>query len=612
MSIKQHTISIRTRLILFIFIVAFAPLSIITFISIRYTEQMAKEILYSHLNSITQNKSEAIARWLSERITDVRMMADSKILYSMNEYEINKYLNLMKTHYLDYKRTVLIDLQGNILADTESRKENYRNEDWFQKSIKNGEYISDFFLKDDEMTFIIAKTIKKEGQIIGTLCEFIGLQYLNDFVTDIVLGKTGESYLVNKDGVIIAHKDKGRILKDKIYDIEPFNQSLKGYEKLGVYRNYLGTKVIGVRKWVTHRNIGNFNLPQWLLVAEQETSEIFAETNKYKIAIVIIFLSLFCIVILEDILISWSIFRPIKRLVDATSAVAKGNFDNKLEIDRMDELGRLTESFNNMVQQLRSYYDKLENRIISTRGELEKVSDELKRSKDALTRSEKLISLGQVSAGMAHEIRTPLTSIKLFVQSLEATLPIDDETQKDFALIKKETDRMEDIINRFLDFARPAEPKFEDVNINHILSEAITLIRTRLKDDKITINTKYDNNIPLIMGDIKQLKQVFLNILLNSIEAMPDGGEITVATNMINLSKDQKKLLKITISDTGCGIEADKIKYIFDPFFTTKDFGTGMGLAIAFTVIEQHGGMIEVDSKPSKGTTFTIYLPMMS
>ena len=213
---------------------------------------------------------------------------------------------------------------------------------------------------------------------------------------------------------------------------------------------------------------------------------------------------------------------------------------------------------------------------------------------------------------MAHEIRTPLTSIKLFIQSLETTIPSDDETDKDFALIKKEIERMEDIINRFLDFARPTEPKFEDININNILLEAITLIRTRLKDDKITINTEFDYDLPLIIGDIKQLKQVFLNILLNSIEAMPDGGKITVGTNMINLSRDQKRLLKITIADTGCGIEADKIKYIFDPFFTTKEYGTGMGLAIAFTVIEQHGGMIEVDSKPSKGTTFTIYLPILS
>ena len=179
----------------------------------------------------------------------------------------------------------------------------------------------------------------------------------------------------------------------------------------------------------------------------------------------------------------------------------------------------------------------------------------------------------------------------------------------DFAIIKKEIDRMEDIINRFLDFARPAEPKFESVNINQILSEAVNLIKTRIKNE-IVIRTKYEK-FSSISGDSNQLRQVFLNMLINSIEAMPDGGNITITTNMIALLDSQKRLLKITIEDTGYGIKADLIKYIFDPFFTTKDLGTGMGLAIAFTVIEQHGGMIEVESELSKGTAFVIYLPLI-
>jgi signal transduction histidine kinase len=166
---------------------------------------------------------------------------------------------------------------------------------------------------------------------------------------------------------------------------------------------------------------------------------------------------------------------------------------------------------------------------------------------------------------------------------------------------------MEEIINRFLDFARPAEPKFESVNINQILSDAISLLKNRIKDENIVIETEYDENLPPIAGDGKQLGQVFLNMLLNSIEAMPDDGRITVATNIINVSGEGKKLLKITIADTGCGISPALRRYIFDPFFTTKDTGTGMGLAIAFTVIEQHGGLIEVESEPGEGATFMVY-----
>jgi two-component system NtrC family sensor kinase len=582
---------------------------IVTFISWRYTEKLAEDITYSHLNSITQNKSKAIARWVVERITDVRIMADSKALYSMDAYEIDKHIESMKVHYLDYKRTLLVDSQGNIIADTSTKKENYRNKDWFQEAMNQGEYISDAFWDKDELMFLIAVAVNKDRRPIGVLCEFIGLQYLNDFATDITLGESGESYLVNKNGLIIAHKDKKRILGNKIIDLELLMQSSEGSKKLKVYQNYLGVEVMGVQTWINQQKMAKFVLPQWLLIAEQETSEIFAEINKYKIGIIILFLFLFCVVILEGFLISWSIVRPIRKLVDATSSIAKGNFSEQLEIDRMDEIGRLTDAFNNMAKRLRDYYDKLENGIISTRGELEKVSDELKKSKKVLDRSEKLVSLGQISAGMAHEIRTPLTSIKLFIQTLEATLLPDDETLDDFAIIKKEIERMEDIINRFLDFARPAEPKFESVNINQILSEAINLIKTRIKNE-IVLKTKYEK-ISSISGDNNQLRQVFLNMLINAIEAMPNGGSITIATNIITLSDSQKRLLKITIADTGYGIKPDLIKYIFDPFFTTKDLGTGMGLAIAFTVIEQHGGMIEVQSKPSQGTTFMIYLPLI-
>jgi two-component system NtrC family sensor kinase len=610
LSKKQYFLSLRTRLLLFIFLIAFTPLMIVTFISWRYTEKLAEDITYSHLNSITQNKSKAIARWVVERITDVRIMADSKALYSMDAYEIDKHIESMKVHYLDYKRTLLVDSQGNIIADTSTKKENYRNKDWFQEAMNQGEYISDAFWDKDELMFLIAVAVNKDRRPIGVLCEFIGLQYLNDFATDITLGESGESYLVNKNGLIIAHKDKKRILGNKIIDLELLMQSSEGSKRLKVYQNYLGVEVIGVQTWINQQKIAKFALPQWLFIAEQETSEIFAEINKYKIGIIILFLFLFCVVIFEGFLISWSIVRPIRKLVDATSSIAKGNFNEQLEIDRMDEIGRLTDGFNNMAKRLRDYYDKLENRIISTRGELEKVSDELKRSKEILDRSEKLVSLGQVSAGMAHEIRTPLTSIKLFIQTLEATLPPDDETLDDFAIIKKEIERLEDIINRFLDFARPAKPKFENVNINQILSEAINLIKTRIKNG-IVIKAEYKKDLPSIFGDSKQLRQVFLNMLINSIEAMPDGGSITITTNMITLSDSQKRLLKITIADTGYGIETDLIKYIFDPFFTTKDLGTGMGLAIAFTVIEQHGGMIDVESEPSKGTAFMIYLPLI-
>ena len=599
--------SLRVRLLLFIFTVAFVPLFIVTFISLRYAERITMAILYAHLDSVTQNKAKAIARWLSERITDVRLVADSKSLQSMDAHAINGYLESMKTHYLDYKRTLLVDLYGEIVADTVNGRENYRDADWVQKAMEEGEYISDVFLEEGEPMFLIAVAIAKD-EPVGVLCEFISLQYLNDFASDMALGESGESYLVNQYGIIIAHKEKERILKDRVKNVELLTQLSKRVAKLEVYQDYRGVEVIGAQTWIPQQTADGLRPMQWLLIAEQNTDEVFATVNKYEMGIIALFLLLSCIIISGCFWIAKTIVHPIKKLSDAAAVIAKGNFEQQLKVNRQDEIGRLTVAFNQMAQQLRSYYAKLENRVTTTREELEKVSDDLEKSKEALVRSEKLVALGEVSAGVAHEIRTPLTSIKLFIQSLEIVFPLDDETLEDFSIIKSEINKMEEIINRFLDFARPAFPKFESVNVNQLLSDAISLLKNRIKDENIVIETEYDETLPPIAGDGKQLGQVFLNMLLNSIEAMPDSGRITVATNIISVSGEGKKLLKITIADTGCGISPALRRYIFDPFVTTKDTGTGMGLAIAFTVIEQHGGLIEVESEPGEGAMFMVYL----
>jgi nitrogen fixation/metabolism regulation signal transduction histidine kinase len=204
-------------------------------------------------------------------------------------------------------------------------------------------------------------------------------------------------------------------LKEKVKNFQILTQSSRSVAIYEVYQNYRGVEVIGAQAWIPK--------VQWLLVAEQDTSEVFANVNKYRMVIIALFLLLSCIMISGCLLIARTIVHPIRKLADATAAIAKGNFDKELPVNRKDEIGRLTIAFNQMTRQLRSYYARLENRITSVREELEKVSGELEKSREALARSEKLVALGQVSAGMAHEIRTPLTSIKLFIQSLETELP---------------------------------------------------------------------------------------------------------------------------------------------------------------------------------------------
>jgi signal transduction histidine kinase len=244
--------------------------------------------------------------------------------------------------------------------------------------------------------------------------------------------------------------------------------------------------------------------------------------------------------------------------------------------------------------------------IIIKRREVE---DDQFRLREQLIRSEKMAALGQLSAGIAHETRTPLTSIKIFIQSLEKEIDLDENQKEDFRIIKKEIDRINENVTRFLNFARPEDPIFQRVNINVLVMDTLTLLTAKIKNVGIQLDISLPEDSPPVEGDPKQLSQVFLNLLLNAIEAMLKGGVLTIRSTMKVIPNTQDEFLQLVIQDTGCGIPEKDRPYLFDPFFTTKDAGTGLGLSIAYSIVQKHNGQIEVESEMGKGSSFIISLP---
>jgi len=244
--------------------------------------------------------------------------------------------------------------------------------------------------------------------------------------------------------------------------------------------------------------------------------------------------------------------------------------------------------------------------IIIKRREVE---DDQFRLREQLIRSEKMAALGQLSAGIAHEIRTPLTSIKIFIQSLEKEIDLDSDRKEDFKIIKKEIDRINENVIRFLNFARPQDPQLQEVNINALVMETLTLLAAKIKNVGIQLNISLPEDSPPVEGDPKQLSQVFLNLLLNAIEAMPHGGLLTIRSTSKVIPHTQDEMIQLLIQDTGCGIPEKDRPYLFDPFFTTKDAGTGLGLSIVYSIVQKHNGQIEVESETGKGSSFIVSLP---
>ena len=220
-----------------------------------------------------------------------------------------------------------------------------------------------------------------------------------------------------------------------------------------------------------------------------------------------------------------------------------------------------------------------------------------------MIRSEKLAVVGQLAAGVAHEIRNPLTSLKGFTQLLKTKFGSDPPYYLDVML--EELERINFIVNEFMTFAKPHLTLYNTAPVEKLLQNVLAILEPQLVPSDINVVLKYEANLPLIYCDKNQLKHVFLNLIKNAIEAMQDGGEV-----LINVKQTHPDHIQIQIIDQGVGIPDDIIRHIADPFFTTKETGTGLGLVVSYRIIEEHKGTIQISSKKNKGTTISITLPV--
>jgi signal transduction histidine kinase len=238
--------------------------------------------------------------------------------------------------------------------------------------------------------------------------------------------------------------------------------------------------------------------------------------------------------------------------------------------------------------------------------------EDLKQSQLTLRRADRLSSLGLLTAGLAHEIRNPLVAIRTFTQLLPERYD-DAEFREVFqGLALKEVDRICGLINDLLNFARPSRPNIAEENLNEVVDGVARILESQAKDREVKIAREFVPNLPKVWIDREQLKQVFMNLILNAIQAMRDGGSLVIATR-VSADGDgnaTRPCVQVEVRDTGIGIPEENLERIFDPFFTNKDGGSGLGLSISHQIIQEHGGRILVRSKIKEGTSFFVNLPL--
>ncbi len=245
------------------------------------------------------------------------------------------------------------------------------------------------------------------------------------------------------------------------------------------------------------------------------------------------------------------------------------------------------------------------------REKLQKTSDELARAYqrlstayEQLTQSDRLAALGQLSAGIAHEIRNPLGSIKGSIEILEDEIA-PDHPKRDFVrIIKEETARLNSIVAEFLKFARPPKPSMEAASLNDLIQSTLLLLQKEAERSAVQIRLDLNPTLPQIRLDPDQIRQVLLNLVLNGMQAMPEGGVLEVRS-----SAGADGRVAVEVADQGIGLEKKDLDRVFDPFFTTKPHGTGLGLSISYQLVQNHGGRISARSNAEGGTTFRLELP---
>jgi two-component system, NtrC family, sensor kinase len=288
--------------------------------------------------------------------------------------------------------------------------------------------------------------------------------------------------------------------------------------------------------------------------------------------------------------LSRSISGPVHKLVIASQELASGNLDAKVEKTSNDELGLLADAYNSMAYALRERDDQLK---------------EFTRKK--FMESERLALIGQLAANVAHELNNPLQGIVTYSHLLLERNSIDDPTKQLLQKIVVQANRSRDIIRGLLDFSRQRKPDKTLCNINNLLLESLSFLENQALMHNIHIDTACDNNLPSIVLDPSQVQRVFINMIVNAAEAMNGSGQLTLTTR----HDPVRGCIEIVFTDSGMGIPLENLEKIFDPFFTTKEtgHGVGLGLAISYGIIKEHGGTISVESKVNQGTTFTVRLP---
>jgi signal transduction histidine kinase len=585
-----------------------APLLIIGYFSFHFSEELVINMVARQLENVAEDKSALLEGWLEERMADMSMVAETSLVKSMKPGKIRPYLDLIREKYGVYKELAVVSKNGKVITSSPEKQKNIDSNQYAQYQLRKDLFVSDitYGQNENESSFLIATPVTgPDGSLSGTLYGSVGTKKIILFILNVSLGATGECYLVDREGLFLAHKDPHRILNENISQSDSFRNIFEKTGRKSAYLDYRGIEVLGASLQVGDTD--------WYIVVEQDRAEAFSAAKKLKSVIYLTLLLCIASALTLTSMIAYHIVSPIRKLSRYAERIAGSRFDTTVRrIDRNDEIGMLFDSVADMAARLQERHIHLEKKVGKREAELKETDLILQKTRLMAARSEKFAAMGQMGAAVAHEIRTPLTSIKLFLESVQAEIDISVEYEEDFNIAMNQIGRIEATINRFLDFAKPQDLLFSDIELKSFIADLLIMVRPQVNRQECVLTVSLANDMPTIKGDRRLLAEALINLLINAIDAMPARGTLTVSAlqDILTTSDRDMQCVRVDIADTGHGISDEQLEEIFEPFFTTKANGTGLGLPLVLTTIRNHGGEIRVKSKVGEGTVFSLFLPV--
>lgn len=601
--------SLRAKVALLFLAFTLVPLLVIGYASHIYSEQLLIKMVVRQLENVAEDKASLLTAWLKERRADISMVAETSLVRSMEPGQMAPYLELIREKYDVYRELLVVSATGQLIAASPSRAAVIAGEVDSRYQGRQRFYVSEITSSgaEKESSFLLGAPVPAiaGGSFEAMVYGRVGTEKIIDSLLKVSLGATGECYLVDREGRFLAHKEPQRILTENISQSESFRNIFAKVDPVGAYLDYRGIEVLGAS-----RQVGESS---WYIVVEQDRDEAFAAADRLKALLWLAFFLCIVSAFLFASLISSHIVAPIRKLSHYAARVAERQFEPALATSaRGDEIGTLWHSVGEMATRLRERHLQLEEKVGRQEAELKETDLMLQKTRLMAERSEKFAAMGRMGAAVAHEIRTPLTSIKLFLESVQEESDISGEFEEDFAIAMNQISRIEGTINRFLDFARPQDLVLAEIAVQPFLVNLLTMVRPQINRQECLLTVAIDDDLPPVTGDRKLLGEALINLLVNALDALPVHGTVSVSARVERSVIDEQEhdCLRIDIGDTGQGISVEHRQKIFEPFFTTKTTGTGLGLPLVLTTVRNHGGTVRVSSEIGQGTVFSIFLPI--